>query len=102
MGYPADMALSEAHTCSDEHLHPSQGHRRSDAPGAFVIVRPASSSRLSSPLLPANTCLCVLSRCWTQDGDLPMSGGSGGPETSHLRYCSPSGDTTQRQAQQNL
>lgn len=25
MGYPADMALREAHTCSDEHLHPSPG-----------------------------------------------------------------------------
>ena len=48
VGYPADMALREAHTCSDEHLHHSQGHRRSDVRGGSVIVRPASSSRLNS------------------------------------------------------
>ena len=29
---------------------------------------------LAPPPLPANTWLCVLSRCWTQDGDLPVRG----------------------------
>lgn len=101
MGYPADMALREAHTCSDEHLHPSQGHRRSDVWGGFVIVRPASSSRLnSSPRSCKHLSLCA-QQVWTQDGDLPMSGGLGVPETSHLLDGSPSGDTNQRQAQQN-
>ena len=97
VGYPpADTALSEAHTCSDEHLHPSQGHRRSDALGRLCYCE--ASFLLKTWLLPhfLQTPDFVSSAGAGPRMEIYLSGGSGVPKTSHLLDCSPSGDTNQR------
>lgn len=77
---PAAVALCEAHTCSDEPLHPSRGAWGLALRPASSLLMPVSSSKPSPAPSPADFCLCVLSRSWTQEGALLLLWGSEVPE----------------------